>query len=347
MPRLVRHDPEQAAVAAQRPRCLCLVLALLAACDASKTRPQESSSAASAVTNAAPTTIASAATPPSSPAERAATPTVVPSPASAAASAGLPAVTFSAPREAPIPIDGDLRAWVRKRWQNAKAGKREMVRIPVTHRWGGSSTPAVFLGAWDNVLMGGDGLSIEWGPGTIKLTPSDYLHAPQNLVVEGWFTGEAVIQKQDLTYDPLVGDTFTFHATRSRVAAKVPHPVPRSPNSLLGALEVDAERVEVLLPPPESLREVSLLQDGLPWFAVVASLPLLDTDVDAHAAKTRADLVAMGFERAEIIDSRQATGLFCCYRVVLGGRFASEGEAQAAVAKAKKAFPMAYVRKGF
>jgi hypothetical protein len=133
---------------------------------------------------------------------------------------------------------------------------------------------------------------------------------------------------------------------RSRRASAT---VPKSPDTDFNpaVYEDDAQRVQVLLSAPESLRELPSLTDDRRWLAIVATHPLVEVDVDAHADKTRADLVARGFDTAEVIDTRQAAAMFCCFRVVVAGRFATESAAQAAVTKAKPSYPAAYVRKGF
>jgi hypothetical protein len=224
---------------------------------------------------------------------------------------------------------------VRKRAANATAGEREIVRIPIGSAWGGSTSPDTFIGSWvaGHINGGNVGLSVDWAPGTIKAT------GPVTVIADGWFTGP---QTEKAT-GPGTFDTFAFHVMRSREPGagkgEGPNGDPR--------LEEDAERVQVLLSAPESLRELPQLADDRRWFAVVANLPLLEADVDAHAEKARADLAAHGFDTAEVIDSRQAAGLFCCFRVVVAGRFATQSAAQSAVTKAKPLYPAAYVRKGF
>jgi len=130
-----------------------------------------------------------------------------------------------------------------------------------------------------------------------------------------------------------------------RASATVPNPPVGDFNPPV--YEDDAQRVQVLLSAPESLRELPPLADDRRWLAIVATHPLVEADVDAHADMTRADLVARGFDTAEVIDSRQAAAMFCCYRVVVAGRFATQAAAQAAVAKAKRYYPAAYVRMGY
>jgi hypothetical protein len=165
----------------------------------------------------------------------------------------------------------------------------------------------------------------------------DVFDVPEVEVVEGWFTGDTTHQGGC--------EAFGFHVMRSRRAGLAP----ALPNDdpALRYYEDDAQRVQVLLSAPESLRELPPLGDDRRWFAIVATHPLVEADVDAHAEKARADLVAHGFDTAEVIDTRQAAAMLCCYRVVVAGRFATQGEAQAAVTKAKRFYPAAYVRKGF
>jgi hypothetical protein len=215
--------------------------------------------------------------------------------------------------------------WVRARAADARAGKRAIVRMPIGVPAGGATAPDTFIGAWlgGSITLGQDGITPEWEPGVPH--PSGM----QTSIVEGWFTGT---QKKEGGGGGPSWDTFGFHATRARAG---------SPD------EADARHLQVVLSGPEASRELPALHDDRPWLLVAASLPLLEKDVDAHAESARAKLVAEGFDQAEVIDSRQATGLFCCFRNVLAGRYASDKEAREALARVKHAHPGAFVRKGW
>jgi hypothetical protein len=249
------------------------------------------------------------------------------------------------------PRDGEWTAWVQARVANAKAGQREIVRGPIAQKLGppcGGSQherahdPEVLLASWSTSdsapTAGGATLAAEWGPGTAPPHVVDVFDVPEVEVVEGWFTGDTTHQN--------ACEAFGFHVMRSRRAsATVPNPPVADFNPPV--YEDDAQRVQVLLSAPESLRELSPLTDDRRWFAIVATHPLVEADVDAHTEKARADLVTHGFDTAEVIDTRQAAAMFCCYRVVVAGRFTTQSAAQAAVTKAKRFYPAAYVRKGY
>jgi hypothetical protein len=272
------------------------------------------------------------------------------SPPPATSASGLPPVAQGTHAEMG-PSDGDWTKWIRARVANAKAGQREIVRGPVARKLeppcGGSQhergrDPDVLLSSWSTsdsaATSGGGVLAAQWGPGTAPPHVVDAFDVPEVEVVEGWFTGDTTRQN--------ACEAFGFHVMRSRRAtATVPNPPVADFNPPV--YEDDAQRVQVLLSAPESLRELPLLTDDRRWLAIVATLPLVEADVDAHAENTRAELASYGFDTAEIVDTRQAAAMFCCYRVVVAGRFATQGAAQATVTKAKRFYPAAYVRKGF
>jgi hypothetical protein len=253
---------------------------------------------------------------------------------SAVAGGGLPPVAPGARAEVgPGLVDDPFSKWVDARAAQARAGKREIVRLPVGIATGGATVPDTFIGAWmGGAIMGGDiGLSPEWEAGVPK--PAGM----QTWIVEGWFTGTRTTEGLGGGGGGPTWPIYGFHGMRSRTASSDPD----------GNPEADARRVQVLLAGDEATRELPALHDDRRWLAVAATLPLTEADVDAHAERARARLVADGLESAEIIDSRQAAGLSCCFRVIVAGRYAAEKDAAVTVGKAKHAFAGAYVRKGW
>ena len=59
-------------------------------------------------------------------------------------------------------------------------------------------------------------------------------------------------------------------------------------------------------------------------------------------------LIDRGFPSAEIFDSRRASALFCCFHVVVAGRYATKKEALGVARQARKQrFRDVYVRRGW
>lgn len=212
--------------------------------------------------------------------------------------------------------------WVVARAAEAKEGRREIVSLPVSAVGGGATMPPMTIGVWMGAVVGtGDGLDVEWEPGAPK--PA----AEHTSLVQGYFTGT---HHKTPDFGGPVFDLYGFHALRARPFA-----------------ETDPMRADILLAGEEGARVLPPLTDDRRWLAIVDSLPVVEANVDVAAQSMRSKLAAAGFTDAEVIDSRQTADLFCCYRVVLAGRFATEAEAASAVKLAKAKKFQAYARKGW
>ncbi len=89
------------------------------------------------------------------------------------------------------------------------------------------------------------------------------------------------------------------------------------------------------------------LADDKPWIATVDSFDVFDKASEKKVSALTAKVKAAGFEPA-VLDSRTARLLFCCYSVVIAGRFATQDEATAKMKELKKkGFANAGVRRGW
>jgi hypothetical protein len=153
------------------------------------------------------------------------------------------------------------------------------------------------------------------------------------MVVEGRFTGDH--GSAPASDDPAEKAKFKlwgFEVLRWR---------PRRPD------DPKDEKVRIVLAGKDAAEAVAPLADDRPWLVVADSLALFDKGTDKRALALKDKLVAAGFAQAEVIDSRQAPLLFCCYRVVVAARFATREQALAAVKDVKKKKLDASVRRGW
>ena len=90
------------------------------------------------------------------------------------------------------------------------------------------------------------------------------------------------------------------------------------------------------------------LSDERRWLVVVRSIPAHGKRARARSERLLVNLKKAGFSAAEVIDSRQAPRLFCCYIVVLASRH-KDREAAMAQAKAvkKRGYRGITVRRGW
>lgn len=232
-------------------------------------------------------------------------------------------------QKGPEAFGDELGAWLEQRVAAGKAGKREIVRVPFVHRsmgWG-CDCPDFFVGTSPDTVSS----EKAW----VFASPAAGVELPEAgkvAVAEGYFTGATYLEEHDRGGASDAENSYslwTFRILRTR-----PH-----------RGEAD-DFVYVVLAGPEAQKDVPAFSDDKPWMAIAASLPLADKGSAAKAEALRAQLAATGFP-AEAFDGRKAPLLFCCYYVVVAGRYATKGEADAAAkAAAAKKFT-AYVRKGF
>lgn len=249
----------------------------------------------------------------------------------------------SAGAKTPPPKDVDLydeaaEAWFEARLGNAKKGQREIVRVPLVQRsmgWG-CSCPDMYIG--DNVDNGGGGPWVEVEHGRHADLPGEAGRFGWMRVVEGYFTGETTTFDPYPDMDDAEVEPYTlhgFHVLRSRVM--------RTDND-------KDTRIKVVLDGEEAKKQVAELKDAKPWLAIARSIPLGRKKAAETAEATKKKLVEAGYEGAQVLDSRAAPRLFCCFTLVLVGRYGTKAEALAAakaVKKNRKLRLKPHVRKGW
>jgi hypothetical protein len=109
----------------------------------------------------------------------------------------------------------------------------------------------------------------------------------------------------------------------------------------------DDEKASIVLAGKDAEVKVPSLGDDKPFLVVVDSLALGDKQNEAKARALRDKLRATGYPDAQVIDSRAAPRLFCCYHVVVAARFSTRDAALAAAKELKKKKYDAGVRQGW
>jgi hypothetical protein len=258
-----------------------------------------------------------------------------------AALLSLLALTLDGPfaRAEPGPNAEDgaaVEKWIRERATAAKKGEAELVRIPITFRamgWG-CSCPAAFVGVNVGTHNGGE----TW----VKVVAGPYADLPGvprlgiRLVAEGHFTGARV--KEDLRGKDGPAESL-YHLWELKVLRS---------RSLRDREGGEDSKVHVVLSGKDAKEKVAALSDDRPFLVVVESFLSSEKASEKRAQVLKERLVKAGFGTAEVLDSRSAPRLFCCYRVVVSGRHKDRGEALTeAKAVRLKGFKGVYVRKGW
>ena len=215
--------------------------------------------------------------------------------------------------------------WADARLANAVGNRHEIVRVPYSAS-----------GFMRNMVPGDQicslGVSFDlrgevdpfrgkapWNFGYPELAPPAVIG-----VADGWYKHDRVKQK----FDDGVRDLPVFVVWHVKPAEDAGDPAVIA--------ELDDDEIDV----PQ-------LHDDRPWLLVLATLPYDVPRVDDEAGRERSRAVAAGFAGADVIDTRQTTELFCCSRVVVAGRYATEKEANAGLGQAKRTWATAYVRRAW
>lgn len=228
--------------------------------------------------------------------------------------------------------------WAAERARNAAAGKPEIVRFPLAHHgtWGSGFPTYYVAGDLGSGPEPCPCIAPQWAagaeePNTLDETGRD---AGRMAVVEGRFTGKsAQVKEYEDSPDSAVHTVWDFEVLRWR------------PFRDGGA---DEGKARVVATSAQASEGVAALADERPWLATVDSFPALQKGGDDKARKLLDKVAKTGFAKAEVIDSRAARLLFCCYKVVVAGRFATQDEATALMKELKKkGFANAGVRRGW
>lgn len=231
-----------------------------------------------------------------------------------------------------------VEKWISERAKQASAGQAEIVRFPLAHHgsWG-SSYPTYYVGTQLESAPG-DALCLspKWAkgaeePDTLDATGRDN---GRLAVVEGRFVGTSHRQKQ--SDDPDEKATYTvwdFEVLRWR-----PFHDGAADDAKVKLIATLAQLADAPVAP----------DDDHPWLATLDSFPVFEKGSEVKASALAEKAKKAGSEKAEVLDSRSMRLLFCCYRVAVAGRFATQDEATAAMKELKKkGFANAGVRRGW
>jgi hypothetical protein len=264
--------------------------------------------------------------------------------------------SLPAPGRGPLANGEALSEWILERVANAKAGSPELVRVPLSYVVGwGCDCPAYQIG-----FAGYEGAEFNlWAkpklaPGVKLPAFPEYVTDPDNpggekqwagaaavnwlVVAEGSFTGKTTKYKNE-DEDYILSE---FEVLRYRLwkGQKDHH------FELSGEPEDNPDAYAYVLLSGEEMKKKSPpLKDKKSWLLMAGSFPLSSAETPAKAEALTQKLLAAGFP-AESFDSRSAARLFCCYQVVVAGRYASETEAKTALVAVQKLFPDAYLKQG-
>lgn len=238
------------------------------------------------------------------------------------------------PTRLSIEEDGErAAAWVQERIANAREGRREIVRLPVTLRslgWG-CRCPEAYVGVDpDGNVLGAGWLELDAEPGVTL--PAQGREGAVALV-EGWFTGETA--KEDLRDEHGEPEEWLYTLDRLHVTRARP------------LRSGDAQELRVALGPPESTRAVERLADARAWVVIAGTGDLGAPQTASWAQKLVDRLRDKGFAEAAALDSRALGELWCCAVVVIGGRFETQAQAQELARAMKEKGFQASVRRGF
>ena len=231
--------------------------------------------------------------------------------------------------------DEKFDAWIKARLKAAKSGKPELVRIPVSYRsmgWG-CRCPDVFIGTSTDT-GGGPWLSVKLGP--VAELPAYNERFGVVVVAEGRFTGKK--DTEDLRGENGEPEEWLYKLLEFEALRFKRFSEKRGGDA----------RARVVLDGAAAAAKVKALADDRPWKVVVGSFPAASKRTPRRLAALRKKLQARKVEGVEVINSRAAPRLFCCYQVVLaGGHKTREAALVAARALRKKRLKGVYVRKGW
>lgn len=287
------------------------------------------------------------------------------SPADATTPVSVPSLAVTAPRPYTVvdastgfvPPDNPGK-WVAARVASVRAGVPELVRIPIHRRQSGygCACPWFSVGSQERPVAEGEPYAagpdvepiadtagdpyvdgfIDPKPGPDGLLPESIRYG-KTIVAEGYFTGKIHVEKGD------VDEKFELDEFRV-IRARAPLP-PKTDGGDTGIAAADA-RVVVLARGADAMQEAPRPADGKIFLVVVESISLASPDA-YEKARAKTDALRDRFPEAEVIDSRNVPGFFCCNYVVVLSRWATDKEARDAAAHARTMGVTTSVRRGW
>ena len=90
-----------------------------------------------------------------------------------------------------------------------------------------------------------------------------------------------------------------------------------------------------------------MIADKKPFLVVAGQVAVASQQVMERAKELHGKLLAAGFDKTTIHDSREFQGLTCCYQTVVVNRFADQASAESLQKRLKEKGFEATVRRGF
>ena len=174
-------------------------------------------------------------------------------------------------------------------------------------------------------------------------SPTDW--GDESVILEGWFTGKVISRD---AYAGVSRKEFKVARDEGWYDLAVLEVVRMRPPRFVGEEHsAGDDHVWVMLDAPSRQIQVPRLADARPWLVAAASIPLHEPQALRQAEAVRDRVRKAGFPDVELLDSRQATRLFCCHLLVVAARTATRSEADALVHRAKKAGLVTYPVQGW
>ena len=231
-----------------------------------------------------------------------------------------------------------IAKWILERARRARAGARELVRLPLVRAgsgWG-CRCPGFYVG-YDPTSSNGDvWIDPDFEPGMEE--PLNSGGKGYVVEAEGFFSGE------QSTFDGRFNEEldgpyyYPWHFTVLRF-----RPLSRQPEYGQPPLA----GLQIILSAPEAAQKVEVLNDERRWLVIVGDIPRQEPKSRERAAALQQQLRTLGLPQAEVLDSRQAPLLFCCFHLVVAGRYSTPTAAKTAMASPKLRGLSPYIRKGW
>jgi hypothetical protein len=249
------------------------------------------------------------------------------------------------PEDAASPM-APLGGWMGARIRKARAGERELVRVPLFNMAPcGCPCFDTFLGDHVDTMCESAGIALH----PLYEAPAVALGYNVVAIAEGYFDGKEITEERSSMVGPERFDELRVLRTRPPAAY-----VPKEAGAGDGGDDDEAppiaradDRAVVLAVGDQAGLEVPAPADGRTFLLLEGSTPLAGGEKAFRSARDRADKLRARFPHVELVDSRRVPGLFCCNYVVVLDRFATQHEASVAAAGAAKLGVTASSRRGW